>query len=79
MTKEPSKAMDFPALQQQVAALQPTSPVAYLDNAATTQKPAAVLRAMQSFYEECNANPYRGVYRASVEATKLYGKVFQLK
>ncbi len=46
---ERALAMDFPALQQQVATLRNAPPVAYLDNAATTQKPAVVLRAVQSF------------------------------
>ena len=45
---------------------------AYLDNAATTQKPACVLQAMRDYYEKANANPLRGLYRLSVEATDRY-------
>lgn len=44
----------------------------YLDNAATSQKPAAVIKAEQDFYEQSNANPLRGFYPLSVEATAVY-------
>ena len=44
----------------------------YLDNAATTQKPDSVLRAVQAYYEEENANPFRGVYELSEKATLHY-------
>ncbi len=44
----------------------------YLDNAATSQKPAAVIKAEQDFYEKSNANPLRGFYPLSVEATAVY-------
>ncbi len=43
--------------------------LAYLDNAATAQRPAAVLEAARRFYETMNANPLRGLYSLSVEAT----------
>ena len=46
--------------------------IAYLDNAATTQKPAAVLRRERTFYEAENANPLRGLYALSVAATDAY-------
>ena len=39
------------------------SNIAYLDNAATTQKPQAVLDAVNKYYQEMNANPFRGCYR----------------
>jgi cysteine desulfurase/selenocysteine lyase len=42
--------------------------IVYLDSAATSQKPAQVLHAMQRFYEEHNANVHRGVYRLAEEA-----------
>ena len=42
----------------------------FLDSAATAQRPAAVLNAERSFYETMNANPLRGLYRLSVEATQ---------
>ena len=43
---------------------------AFLDSAATAQRPAAVLDAQRRFYETMNANPLRGLYRLSVEATE---------
>ncbi|MET7465914.1 SufS family cysteine desulfurase, partial [Nonomuraea sp. NPDC005501] len=47
-------------------------PLVYLDSAATTQKPAAVLDALAHYYTRANANVHRGVYRLAVEATELY-------
>ncbi|NUW31650.1 SufS family cysteine desulfurase [Nonomuraea sp. SMC257] len=47
-------------------------PPVYLDSAATTQKPAAVLDALAHYYTRANANVHRGVYRLAVEATELY-------
>ena len=44
----------------------------YLDSAATSQKPKAVLDALTEFYETSNANPHRGAYTLSVEATDRY-------
>ena len=44
----------------------------YLDSAATSQKPAAVLDAIRDFYETSNANPHRGAYALSVSATERY-------
>ncbi len=55
---------DFPILQG--------SDVIYFDNAATTQRPTQVLEAMKAFNNECNANPLRGLYGWSVEATDRY-------
>lgn len=55
---------DFPLLRE--------NPVIYLDNAATTQRPAAVLRAEAEFYREYNANPLRGLYALGQEATERY-------
>ncbi len=46
--------------------------VAYLDNAATAQRPRCVIDAVDSFYEKSNANPLRGLYPLSVEATEIY-------
>jgi cysteine desulfurase/selenocysteine lyase len=56
---------DFPALAQQVHG----HPLVYLDSAATSQKPRAVLRAMERFYAEDNANVHRGVHELSERAT----------
>ncbi|WP_455618216.1 aminotransferase class V-fold PLP-dependent enzyme [Eisenbergiella sp.] len=47
-------------------------PLIYLDNAATSQRPACVLEAERSFYENCNANPLRGLYELGMEATRQY-------
>lgn len=55
---------DFPLLR--------SSDIAYLDNAATAQRPQAVLDAMDAFYRKHNANPLRGLYNLSVEATEDY-------
>jgi cysteine desulfurase/selenocysteine lyase len=44
----------------------------YLDSAATTQKPRAVLDALRAYYEHDNANPHRGAYALSVRATDRY-------
>ena len=46
--------------------------MAYLDSAATAQKPAAVLEAERRFYAEANANPLRGLYDLSIQATQAY-------
>ena len=55
---------DFPLLE--------SSDVIYMDNAATSQRPQVVLDAMNEFYKHHNANPLRGVYKLSVEATQDY-------
>lgn len=55
---------DFPLLV--------SSRMAYLDNAATAQKPACVLEAERDFYQNSNANPLRGLYQLSVDATRRY-------
>lgn len=47
---------------------------AYLDNAATTQKPRSVLDAIHNFYTSQNSNVYRGIYRLSEDATDSYHK-----
>ena len=45
---------------------------AYLDNAATTQRPDVVLKAVEDFYKTINSNPLRGLYKISLEATESY-------
>jgi len=59
---------DFPALTQSVNG----KPLIYLDNAATSQKPRAVLDALQHYYTHDNANIHRGVHALSVRATQSY-------
>ena len=59
---------DFPALRQIVNG----KPLIYLDNAATTQKPQAVLDALRRFYETECANVHRGLHWMSEEATRDY-------
>ena len=59
---------DFPILNQHVHG----KPLVYLDNAATTQKPQAVIDAMVRTYLEDNANVHRGVHLLSERATKAY-------
>lgn len=46
--------------------------ISYLDSGATTQKPQCVIDAIESYYKECNANPHRGAYSLSIEATEKY-------
>lgn len=55
---------DFPILQNRE--------LIYLDSAATSQKPRQVIDAMTRFYESENANPMRGLYELSVQATETY-------
>ena len=61
---------DFPVLQQQVH----DKPLIYLDSGNTSQKPQAVIDAMNDYYETTNANVHRGSYDLAVRATEaLYG------
>ena len=55
---------DFPILNNK--------DISYLDSGATTQKPEAVLEAVNEYYRTSNANPHRGAYSLSIEATRLY-------
>ena len=55
---------EFPILQERK--------ISYLDSGATTQKPQCVINAIESYYKECNANPHRGAYSLSIEATEKY-------
>ena len=59
---------DFPILQREVHGRK----LVYLDNAATTQKPLAVLDAMRNEYLNVNANVHRGVHYLSQQATELH-------
>lgn len=59
---------DFPILHQRVH----DKPLVYLDNAATSQKPIAVLDALRYYYEHDNANVHRGAHTLSARATDAY-------
>ena len=59
---------DFPILDQVVN----DEPLVYLDNAATTQKPQAVLDVLNDYYHTTNANVHRGVHTLAERATSLY-------
>lgn len=59
---------DFPILHQRVHG----KPLIYLDNAATSQKPRAVLQAMQNYYEQINSNVHRGAHTLSDQATAAF-------
>jgi cysteine desulfurase/selenocysteine lyase len=60
---------DFPILKREV---RPGVPLAYLDSTATSQKPEAVIQAMDTFYRRSNANIHRGIHTLAEEATTLY-------
>ncbi len=59
---------DFPILRTRIGG----RPLVYLDNAATTQKPSAVLSALEKHYKESNANIHRGVHYLAERATDAY-------
>src|SRR5882757_7358203 len=62
---------DFPVLHQSVHG----KPLVYLDNAATTQKPLAVIEAIENYYRRDNSNIHRGVHTLSERATEAYENV----
>ena len=59
---------DFPVLARRVNG----KPLCYLDNAASSQRPRAVIDAISGYYENSHANVHRGVHRLSQEATDLF-------
>ncbi len=59
---------DFPILKRKIYGKQ----IAYLDNAATSQKPRQVIEAVRTYYEQSNANVHRSIHKLSEEATELY-------
>ena len=59
---------DFPILREQIHG----QPLIYFDSAATSQKPCAVLAALQHYYEHDNANVHRGLHGLSTRATEAY-------
>src|SRR4030065_2753684 len=62
---------DFPIFQRET---KPGTPLVYLDSTATSQKPLAVIDAMDSYYRRSNANIHRGVHTLAEEATAMYEK-----
>ena len=60
---------DFPILSR---ILPSGRPLVYLDNAATTQKPRQVIKAMSDYYEQNNSNVHRAVHTLAGEATAAY-------
>ncbi len=68
MISPDSLKADFPLLAN-------NPQIAFLDSAATAQRPACVLDAQRDFYERMNANPLRGLYSLSVAATEAIAKV----
>lgn len=60
---------DFPILARR---MRKDRPLAYLDNAATTQKPVSVIEAEAAFYRTCNANVHRSLHGLSAEATRRF-------
>ena len=60
---------DFPILSREI---KPGIPLIYLDSAATSQKPTAVIKAMNDYYEQSNANIHRGIHHLAEEATYAY-------
>jgi len=59
---------DFPILEREIHG----KPLVYLDNAATSQKPRQVIKAISDYYEQYNANVHRGVHKLTEEATQAY-------
>jgi cysteine desulfurase / selenocysteine lyase len=59
---------DFPILHQKIH----NKPLVYLDNAATSQKPIAVINALKDYYEQYNSNVHRGAHTLSDKATTAY-------
>lgn len=59
---------DFPILDQKVNGF----PLVYLDNAASTQRPAYVIDEISRYYQHDHANVHRGIHALSSRATKLY-------
>lgn len=59
---------DFPILKRKINGKK----FVYLDSAATSQKPTAVIKAISNFYKMYNANIHRGIYKIAEEATEMY-------
>ena len=55
---------DFPIVEKRK--------ISYLDSSATSQKPVQVINEIDEFYKKYNANPHRGAYSLSIDATRIY-------
>ena len=65
---------EFPILEREMR----NKPMVFLDSAASSQKPDAVVKAMDYYYQQQHANVHRGVYQLSQEATDAYEKARHL-
>src|SRR5687768_1934323 len=75
ITKNPTIAFDVNRVRKDFPILHTLAhgkPLAYLDNAATSQKPQSVIDAMNEYYGHYNANVHRGVHYLSDHATRIY-------
>jgi cysteine desulfurase/selenocysteine lyase len=75
MIKEQSRMLNIEKVRKDFPILETTvygQPLVYFDNAATTQKPIAVLKAMDEYYTTINSNVHRGVHYLSQQATEAY-------
>jgi cysteine desulfurase/selenocysteine lyase len=75
MIKEQSRMLNIEKIRKDFPILETTvygHPLVYLDNAATTQKPIAVWKAMDEYYTTINSNVHRGVHYLSQQATEAY-------
>src|SRR3989442_5592446 len=71
----PERSLDFAAIRKDFPIFEQKAhgkPLIYLDSTATTQKPLAVLQALDHYYRTYNANIHRGVYAIAEEATTRY-------
>ena len=59
---------EFPILERKIYG----KPLVYMDNAATSQKPISVIKAIDDYYKKSNSNVHRGVHFLSNEATDLF-------
>jgi cysteine desulfurase/selenocysteine lyase len=73
--RDATAPLDVDSIRQEFPVLSRTvngKPLVYLDNAATSQKPRVVIRALTDYYENYNSNVHRGVHTLSMEATEKY-------
>lgn len=71
------RPLDVQAIREDFPIFAETPPLAFLDNAASTQTPRPVVEAMDAYYDTYRSNIHRGIYRISEEATDQYEKARQ--